>query len=385
MGRKPGVPRVRLDSDHGDVYQFDFKWQRKRHRGSTGLTDPSAAQRWLDDYHAKVVLGRPAVRPSPTRVQIAPPDALAKLIDAYSTHLDALVARGKLAASYTRKIKQHLHLHFEARFATIFDMLEPGAIDAWTTERLASPTLFREYERDGRVIASRSNKPTPASNTVHKELVSLRRFLVWAKEQGHIREVPAFESVDQTSHYTPPDYSPEDVAALIAEIPDRHAHKKRMPAREYFTVLWAQALRSDAECGTLRWCDVNMRRKEVTIRAGVSKNGEARTIAMAHETYAVLSEMHKEAQAQGPVLATSLIFGRHNFLRSLQTTAARLELPALTRHSLRHFRLTELGNSPGTAVAALQYFAGHKRLATTDKYVRSRTKATADMLAKLVK
>jgi hypothetical protein len=256
MGRKPGVPRVRIDSDHGDVYQYDFRRQGKRYRGSTGLTDEAKAQQWLDDYHAKVVLGRPVVRPRPTRVQVAPPDSLAKLVNDFFDYLDGLVAKGKLASSYTRKIKQHLMLHFVPRFATVFDLIEPGAIDRWTNERLTSPTLFRAYERDGRVIAPRSNLEKPSGNTVHKELVSLRRFLTWAKEEGHIRELPAFESVDQTSHYTAPDVSPEDMAALLQLLPDRSAHKKRMPVREYFTVLWAQALRSDAECGTLRLCDV---------------------------------------------------------------------------------------------------------------------------------
>jgi integrase len=106
---------------------------------------------------------------------------------------------------------------------------------------------------------------------------------------------------------------------------------------------------------------------------------------MAHETYAVLSEMIKEMHERGPVLPTALIFGRHNFMASLKKAATAIGLPPLTRHNLRHIRLTELGNSPGTAVAALQYFAGHLRLATTDKYVRSRTKATADMLSKLVR
>lgn len=385
MGRKPGVPRVKLDSDHGRIYQYEFNWKGKRHRGSTGLDDKAEAQRWLDDYHAKVVLGRPVVRPRPSRVQVAPPDSLSKLVASYFEHLDAQIAKGNLRPSYTRKIKQHLQLHCVPRWATIWDMIEPGAIDAWTDQRLKSPTLFRAYEVNGRVVPPRSNLPNPQSNTVHKELVSLRRFLKWAKGAGHIRELPAFETVDQRSHYTPPDCTPEDVEALLAEVPDRHTHKKRMPAREYFTVLWAQALRSDVECGTLRWCDVNLRRKQMTIRAAVSKNGEPRTISIAHEAYAVLLELQRETKKVGPVLPTALIFGRHNFMASLKLAAARIELPPLTRHHLRHFRLTELGNSPGTAVAALQYFAGHLRLATTDKYVRSRTSATADMLSKLVK
>jgi integrase len=380
MGRRPGVPRVRLDADHGNVYQFDFKLNGKRHRGSTGIEDETKAQEWINDYHAKVVLGRPVIRPREDRVKVAAPDALERLVDSFKQHLDDQVARGNLRKSYTRKIKQHLDLHVLPRFASIYDMLEPGALDAMFTHRLSTHTLYRSYERDGRIIPSRSNKPHPKRNTVHREQVSIRRFLKWARAAGHIRELPAFESVDQTSDYTAPDILPEEVEALLEALPDRHTHKRRMPVREYFTVLWAQALRSDAEAGTLRWCDVNLRRKELTVRAIVAKNGRPRTLKMDPETYAVLSEMHRELRKQGPILETSLIFGRHNHMAALKSAARRLGLPAMTRHLLRHARLTELGNSPGTALAALQYFAGHLHTQTTDRYIKSRTAATGDML-----
>jgi integrase len=385
MGRKPGVPTARLDDAHGAVYQFDFTRKGKRYHGSTGHTDQRLAQDWLDDHVAKIVLGRPVVRPREA-FKIAPADSLQRHARDYFDYLDDQVARGKLSSSYTRKIKQHINLHFLDRWATVYEMIEPGAIDDWTKKRLSSPTLFHAWEDEQGIIHKpRSNKERPSSVTVYKELVSLRRFCVWLKGAGHIRHVPEFETVEPVSDYRAPDYTPDDVAAVLAAIPDRHAHKRKMPAREYFTVLWAQALRSDAECGTLRWCDVNLRHKEVTIRASVAKNGEERTIAMALETYAVLSEMWKEAQKHGRVLPTALIFGKHNFIGSLKRAATRLELPAITRHHLRHFRLTELGNSPGTAVAALQYFAGHRHLATTDKYVKSRTRATADMLHQLLR
>lgn len=385
MGRRPGVPRVRLDADHGNVYQFDFKLNGKRHRGSTGIEDQAQAQEWLNDYHAKIVLGRPVVRPREERVKVAAPDALERLITAFCQHLDDQVTLGQLRATYTRCVKRHLWISFLPHFGTIYDMLEPGALDAWTKQRLSSPTLYRAWEKDGKVIAPRSNKPHPKMTTVHKEQVSVRQFLKWAKSKGHIRELPAFESVDQTIHHTTPDVMPEDVEALLEELPDRHTHKRRMPVREYFTVLWAQALRSDAECGTLRWCDVNMRRKELTVRSRVSKNAKPRTIKMAAETYAVLSDMRRELMKQGPILETSLIFGRHNHMVALRSAAGRLGLPAITRHDLRHARLTELGNSPGTAVGTLQYYAGHLHLSTTDRYVKSRTSATGDMLDALAK
>jgi len=116
------------------------------------------------------------------------------------------------------------------------------------------------------------------------------------------------------------------------------------------------------------------------VRASQDKAKHGRVIHLAPEAHRVLSAMAKDLDE---VLPNALVFGNHNFRASLYKAAEDLGLPKLTRHSLRHFRLTELGHSPGTAVGALKYFAGHLNLSTTDKYMRSRTKATKDMLAAL--
>lgn len=52
----------------------------------------------------------------------------------------------------------------------------------------------------------------------------------------------------------------------------------------------------------------------------------------------------------------------------------------MTPHGFRHARLTELGHSPATTPGALRSFAGHKHLATTDRYLRTQAKAVRAML-----
>jgi integrase len=355
MGRRAAPPRVYQDSIHGEIYQYSFTVRGKRYRGSTGSRDfaeatAKAEALWVDAHR-----GKEPRRRIPNRQR-----------DSASSPLDALFAlfidsiAGKKSDGYVVKMESHFRAHFSGRWTRIDELTGP-ALELYASERL------REITRLGR--------PT-STVTVHKELTTISRFLRWARKTGHLEEVPVFERVKAVSDYTPPDYSAEQTKQLLAALPDRLSHSKRQPVREFFTVQWAQAFRPDAELGSLRWMDISLSRREMTVRQSQDKAREGRTISMAPETYRILSKMAKDAQP----IPTALIFGRHNFRASLEKAADSLGLPRPTRHNLRHFRLTELGHSKETAVGALKYFAGHKLLATTDRYVRSRTKATKDML-----
>jgi integrase len=260
-------------------------------------------------------------------------------------------------------MESHYRAHFADRWQRIEDITGPE-LERYAAERLRT--------------VSRLGKPT-SPVTVHKELVTISRFLRWAKRNGLAAEIPAFDRPRAISNYQPPDYTPAQVKRLLAALPDRATHSKRMPVREFFTVQWAQAFRPDVELGSLRWADVNLRKHEITIRQSNDKAREGRTVGVATEAHRVLSAMARGATP----LPDALVFGRHNYRASLLKAAKALGLPDLTRHTLRHARLTELGHSPGTAVGSLKFFAGHKHMATTDRYVRSRTKATKDMLRAL--
>jgi integrase len=356
MGRRAAPPRVYRDEAHGDVWQYSFTVAGRRYRGSTGARDRSEAEAvatklWLDAHKG--------IEPT-KRVPARQRDSASAPLEAlFALFTDSLTkSRG-----YVVKMESHYRAHFAKRWTTVDELTGP-ALEQYAADRLREVTRLKR----------------PASSvTVHKELVTLSRFLRWAKRNGVIREVPSFDRVDPVSSYRPPDYSTEQARALLAALPDRHTHSKRQPVREFFTVQWAQAFRPDAELGALTWADVNLKKREITIRQSSDKAREGRTIGLAPEAYRILSAMAKDAHP----LPTALVFGRHNYRASLMKAAKALGLPMLTRHNLRHFRLTELGHSPGTAVGSLKYFAGHKLLATTDRYVRSRTKATKDMLSAL--
>jgi integrase len=175
--------------------------------------------------------------------------------------------------------------------------------------------------------------------------------------------------------YTPPDYSTDDAKRLLASCRHAESIRHRHPVREFFTLQWAQASRP-GEIESLRVRDVNLKRREM-FDSPVRRQGARRPhgYALSDEAAEVLEDMLAEKRP-----ADSLLFGVHaTTARSCAKAAAALELPRPTRHHLRHFRLTELGHTPGVSPAALQNLAGHKHMSTTDKYIHSRAKATRDL------
>lgn len=245
----------------------------------------------------------------------------------------------------------HWRAHFLDRWKKI-DEITPAAIDRYKVER------------------TREKAKPP---TIYKELVTLSRFFKWAKRHGHTDHVPEFERVDPVSDYKAPDLNAEEMRRLLAELPDRARHPKHYPVREYFTVLWAQGMRA-GELQSLTWADVDLDRERLTVRASRDKARKGRTIALARESVAVLSEM----AARKP-LSASRVFGGFDLRVSLQLAADRAKLPKVTPHHLRHARLSELASSSHD-VAAVQFFAGHQSLSTTDRYVHSRTERTEELL-----
>lgn len=362
MGRRPGAPVVYLSPDHGDVWQYRFTAHHKRHRGSTGERDRERAEAESLRIYAAALAKKPIPQNKHARRPAASQD-LSKLFGAFLASLE-----GKKSDGYLKKMKSHFRSHFGHRWHNLSEIIQPGAIDSYASDRLAGDAPATEFN-------PRRPRPAAAATvTVHKELVSLRRFLKWALKMGHIAELPHVEPVSQNSDYAPPDYSPDDVRALLAELPTRATHPTGHPVQEFFTVQWAQASRP-GEIESLRACDVNIRRREMTIRQSEDKARVGRTVSIEpRHALPILTEMLKEER-----LPDSLLFGAHDYRVSLEAAAERCKLPRPTRHNLRHYRLTELGHLPGTSPAALQFLAGHKHMATTDRYIRSRTKATRDL------
>jgi integrase len=357
VGRRPGIPVIFLDVDHGDVYQYRFTVKGERFRGSTGHRDHGEAENFANTIFANALKGR---KPPRRYHRYGGALAQAPLIQLFAEFVASLAL--KKAASYTEKLESHFRAHFSQRWAMLDDIIKPGAIDQYASDRLSGKAPAHEDK-------PRRPRPKNASSvTVAKELVTLSRFLKWCKKQGHIDAVPDFERVKPISDYQPPDLTPDQARALLAALPDRHSHRRHFPVREFFTIQWAQGLRP-GELESLRWQDVSLDRCEMTIRQSEDKARIGRKLHLAGNALAVLTELNVDA------LPSALIFGAHSFQTSLDKATEQLELDRVTPHHWRHFRLTQLGHTPGATPGALKAFAGHKHLSTTDRYMRSQARA----------
>lgn len=367
MGRRAGLPVIFRDAEHGEVWRYRFTALGRRERGSTGTRDYAEAQAIVSRLYSDALKGKRA-KPERRFKGARSSKSLALLFAEFISEITDKKSKG-----YVVKLESHFRAHFDHRWDSLDAILEPGAIDKYAADRLAGKAPAVEHTVGNR---KRRKRPDKASSvTVAKELVTLRQFLRWCKRRGHIEEMPHFERVKPISDYQPPDYTPEDARLLLSKLHNRKTHRRHCPVREFFTVQWSQGLRP-GELESLRWQDVNLKRREMTVRQSEDKARVGRVLPISDEALAVLSALHKERSP----LPSSPVFGITRYDRALTVAAKACKLPRPTRHNLRHFRLTEIGHSPGTSPAALQFFAGHKHLSTTDRYVRSRTQAARAML-----
>lgn len=352
MARRPGLPRIYFPTKSARVYWADFTVNGERHRVSTGTRDDEQADREAQRLYAEASLGRgPQAR---GRVRAPTSSSPLKLLVA--EYIVWNRANGK-ASSYVDKQEMHFRAHFLPRWERLAHITS-SSIEAYKVDR--------QQEKNGR-------GGVVTLTTVYKELVSLSMFLRWCKKKHHLAELPDFERFKPTTTYQPTNLTAADVKRLLAQLPDRATHHNRLPVREFFTVQWAQAMRP-GEVMTLRWHDVDLERRRITIHPSNDKARTGRTIGMDPKAHAVLAKL-----ARAPHLQTSRIFDRVDFRVSLRLAAGRAGLPKVTPHHLRHARISELASSTRD-VAAVQFMAGHKNLSTTDRYVHSRTERTEEML-----
>lgn len=334
MGRRPQLPTVYLPAGQ-EIYVCRFTAHGRRYHLGTGKRDRSEAIAEAERLHAEAQLKRLPVRQR--RAPVTDETGLSLIAALWLEEVEATKA-----AWTHRGYRSCVERAILKRWAYVSE-IDTNSIAAWITDR----------------------SKTIGSVTINRELVALSQLLTWCKRQKLIEEVPTFERPRAVSNYAAPDLSRADVLRVLAKLPTRETHSKRYPAREFFTVLWGMGLRH-GELQTLQWSDVDLDNRRLTIRAGRDKARKGRTIGIAADAHAVLSSMPR-----GP----GLVFGPINMRKSLSIAAEAAGVDWIHHHGLRHARLTELA-SASHDTAALQYFAGHLHMATTDLYVRSRTERT---------
>jgi integrase len=132
-----------------------------------------------------------------------------------------------------------------------------------------------------------------------------------------------------------------------------------------------------SEASAIRWSDVDLPGGTLTVRAEIDKAGQRWVLPLTDEARDLLA-----SEARRPHGAHDLIFRFKDPRATFDLTRKALGLPHITPHHLRHFRISEWANST-RRIGAVQFLARHLSLATTAKYVRSRTEAAAEALAEM--
>lgn len=357
MGRKPGPPVLHW---RGGVAWVRFTHAGQRFDVSTGERDPLRADEAAARIHAQTVLGRPAPRARPV---IAGPDGL----DLLSTRYLAWLSGQGRDARYVREQALHFRAHF-------LQLDEDGRPTRWARLHEITSAAIADYQRERGALVS--------SVTLYKELVTLSGFLKWCRRQKLLEHVPEFERPTQTTDYAVPDLTRAQVERFLAELPDRAAHPKRYPIREWATFAWSMALRKE-EAFQIRWSDIDLGRGRLVVRAEIDKAGLRWELPLTDEARALLEQ---EAARRAPGYEGQL-YPFRSVRGSFEEACARLRAELgtwfhVTPHHLRHARISEWANST-RRLASVQFMARHTSIATTAKYVRSRTEAAEEMLVEM--
>lgn len=342
MARQAQGHRVFWSRGWAYVY---FTHAKKSYRIALGTKDPGEAAKRAAKEYSDVVRGRKVVRPG-SRSLLDLDELLASWLDESKGALDPKTL--ETYEIYARK--------FVAHFAS-FDAVTEPSIGDYTRARL------REV----------------AASTVRKERSGLSSFLSWCLEKRFLTELPAFPPLPKKATGTrsgaqraaPVDVTPEEARAIIAKLPEQSKRlgDRKWPVRARYVVAYETGLRPE----TLATLSVpehyRKGRKTLLIAA---ENDKAR-----YEREVPLSALAREAlDAVAP--KAGLVFGRHNFDKALKR-AARSVLGEdrgkdFASYDFRHGRATDLLELSGS-LGGVAYVLGHKRLTTTNRYLRGTFRA----------
>lgn len=316
----------------GDAYQVRFTLAGRRFERSTDCTAARAARARAEELYQEE-----AARASRGEQCGGPPSAL-KL--ALARWLDE-VAQVKSDEWHTT-LEVYARAHWLPRWQTVQD-LTSAAIGSYIAERLragASPV------------------------TVRKELSGLRRFLIWAKRRGELGELPAWETPSGRSDHQPLCLTADQVELILERLPTAETHPHHLPVRVYYLLMWLTGFRR-ATLNRIRWDDLDLVAGTVTVRASADKREYDRVLPLHQRAVEAL---------QGLGCGVGLVFGPRDFRGALRAAAEASLGPILGarvgNHTLRHSRLS-FWASQSHDLAALQFLAGHRDLASTKRYIHS--------------
>jgi site-specific recombinase XerD len=225
---------------------------------------------------------------------------------------------------------------------------------------LLTPTDLRHYKRT--LIDRGGLKPT----TVNRKLASLRGFLKWAAEAGHIQtplalKVPKFEPEQRPG---PRWLDRREQSALLRRV------ERGGQARDIAIVklLLNTGLRVQELCA-LTWKDVTVSERKGTLTVRRGKGSKRREIPLNKDAREALESAGYGLHAGSE---EAIFRGQRGPLtpRGVQTLLARYgptDGPSLSPHALRHTFCKNLVDA-GVGLEKVAALAGHEDLETTRRY-----------------
>lgn len=229
---------------------------------------------------------------------------------------------------------------------------------------------FKEHLRkdEGKAVA-----------TVNRGLVSLRRFLGWLTDQGHIATNPA-RKVKELRHQwlAPKGLDRATARRLLREL------ELRADARGHaiFSLLLYTGCRV-GDVVELDLADVDLGKKRVTFRHG--KGGKERTTPLPTPAR---QSLEAYLETRPPVPSPKLFWGQRGPLttrgiRSLCAKYGKLLGVHLHPHAFRHTMANKFLADTSNDLVSLAQILGHESLQTTRRYAQRSEQQLADVAEKL--
>ena len=161
-------------------------------------------------------------------------------------------------------------------------------------------------------------------------------------------------------------------AALLAECAE--------PLRTLVLVGTNCGLRLRSEALTLRWADIDVERKSLTVAAAYAKSGTSRTVSLNSVVLAALTQLPKRSE---------FVFAKpsgkpYHALRGFRPACQRAGLTGVTPHTLRHTFATRLVEN-GVDLRTVQELGGWATLSLIQRYAHVSPSRKAEAVEGLVR
>jgi integrase/recombinase XerD len=291
--------------------------------------------------------------------------------------------------NYSRDLNDFLSAFPDIPFSELLEADESRIADYvdWLWKREAKQRAGQQKDRS-KITYTTGSKLAPA--TIRRRISALRCFYRWSIRMRHRQDTlnPVREGIRGRERGLVP------VPPSTPWIPDERQWVAILAyvlthcsIRDQALVLLAHdgALRRE-EIVLLRVDDIDWRTHTIAIRAGITKNKQAGTIALSHPTWTRLKEY-----IEGDRAALIMCYGGDPdgliFLSDSQRNPGQpitkwtvkdlfdrirdaLHIPQLTPHKVRHLMLTELKKS-GMELLDVSRYARHRRLSSTEVYLHT--------------